>query len=452
MDSGHRRLILAAMIVVPSLFLGHRIWEGTRTELLLAAHPFTAAELSQAEAAFAAAQLTTYSLEGPCIRVARRQRADYVRALVDRKALPRTMDATASDRGGGGSPLETPSQREERLRTARDQELASYLRFFPEIEDASVRLDEALLGSYRSERKIRALVWIKPKPGHLLLPERLQAIRESVAASRVGLSADDVTIVDVLRGVTFNPSQAPTPAQRAQQVAYCKASYEADWTQKIHQALESIAGVSVHTQVTLTADTHLPCRIAVSVTIPQSHYLDRWRGSHPREVPTQSAAQELQVIEAEERRTVERHVAQVLASSQESEVETAVAVVTGAASTARIAPRRTWDQPNALVASIIVVMLVVAALALVGVPRGGSPPAVVRTTSASRVATNATNRSTPAATVANPPVAEASPLDSHPATGAEGGSGVASAELVALVRENPQAAAAILRSWVNPAA
>lgn len=445
-------MILAALIVVPSLFLGHRIWEGTRTELLLAAHPFTPAELSQAEAAFAAAKLTTYSLDGSCIRVARQQRSDYVRALVDRKALPRTMDATASDHGGGGNPLETPSQREDRLRTARDQELASYLRFFPEIEDASVRLDEAVLGSYRSERKIRALVWVKPKPGHLLLPERLQAIRESVAASRVGLSPDDVTIVDVLRGVTFNPSQAPTPAQRAQQVAYCKASYEADWTQKLHKSLEYIAGVSVHIQVALTTDTHLPRRIAVSVTIPQSHYLERWRASHPREVPNQTAGQELQVIEAEEQRTAERHVIQVLAWNQESGVETDVDVVTGAAFTARNAPRRSWDQPNALVASIVVVMLVVAAFALVGFPRSESHPAVVRRTTASPVATKATNRPTSSAPADHAPVAEATSLEPQPATAAEGGSGVASAELVALVRENPQAAAAILRSWVNPAA
>ncbi|MGA2259206.1 MAG: hypothetical protein ABSG53_31420, partial [Thermoguttaceae bacterium] len=100
-----------------------------------------AATLHKMEGAFGKAGLNNYTLEGGRVKVSRAQRAAYLAALVDARALPPNF-ADLLNEGEDGSPFDSPKQREDRLRLRKQEEMSMVINCMHDIESAHVIIDQ----------------------------------------------------------------------------------------------------------------------------------------------------------------------------------------------------------------------------------------------------------------------------------------------------------------------
>ena len=165
----------------------------------------------------------------------------------------------------------------------------------PEIAEATVRFDERTVSGLRPSVEARAAVIVHPHRGQCLLPGRIAAIRQLVAACRAGLVPGDVTVVDVPAGQTFDGKTHPTPGQ----LAYFQTSFQTHWNAQIRRQLETIPNVSVVSDIRLDPHDAHPLFAQFSITLPPQYYSAEWddalgrRGEHARH-PTVAEWNELQ--------------------------------------------------------------------------------------------------------------------------------------------------------------
>jgi flagellar M-ring protein FliF len=212
----------AGVVAMAGVILWH---SPSEREVLLSGQRFRAEELAAIEAAFARAGLQQYEINDEVVSVPRREKTAYIRALEDADVLPRALSASLQEAIYASHPFESPAQRQARWKFAGEQELASYLRALDDIDDATVRFDEVRHDGLQPSHAIRAMVVLKPTRGTVLVPERLQSVCELVAASRVGMSPSDVTVLDLGSGQTFTSGAAWTAGQRQDQFARRKLTY-----------------------------------------------------------------------------------------------------------------------------------------------------------------------------------------------------------------------------------
>jgi flagellar biosynthesis/type III secretory pathway M-ring protein FliF/YscJ len=203
MTPGSRRTaaLLAAVALLSLGYLGMR--GGAEPDVdLMHGVPVTAAQLPLMEAAFAKANLTGYEIKGTSIRVPRGQESAYMNALVEAKALPPNFGAALNGAIGSGNFLASEHEREERMKIAKQEELALAIRAMPGIETAYVLYDiDNKPGGFK-EKVITATVSVKPSGSAQLEEPRVSAIRHYVAGAIAGLKPENVTVAD-LNGRTW---------------------------------------------------------------------------------------------------------------------------------------------------------------------------------------------------------------------------------------------------------
>ncbi len=309
---------------------------------LFSGQVFTPRELTRIEAALAVAGLSDYRLEQGTVRIPRGERAKYVAAICDSQALPDHLENTQQNWFDKSSPFETSQQRDIRLRVALEHQLANSIGRLRGLEDARVHIDEALMGEgLRKERRVKAIVIVQPAPDVNLEPAQIRSIQSLVAAARVELNADDVTVTDLSSGVSYvgDPNNSPI-LQATDAYALRKRQYEQQWSQKIRDLLGAIPKVQVAANVDLTpaapaaaGDSNgppalVPSRVAVTVSIPDSYYHRVWRErSAAQEANLSLTRQEaIQQIKEEIQQLVQESVLRLLPVAA-AEVQSQVAVV-----------------------------------------------------------------------------------------------------------------------------
>ncbi len=287
---------LVILILAISAHYGYQ-HAGTSEVALLSGRKFSDLELTRIEAAFGKARLNQYRFDQRSVLVPHELRADYIGALVDAKALPANIDLDLQEAIQQSSPFESQQQRAFRLQAAKQRELGNILRTLPDIEDASVQIDEEQTGRFRREQLATAMVVVKPVAGVQLDPHRIRSIRQLIAASEIGLEPQHVTITDLSTGITYCGKQHDDSEwQRADEYALRKTTHEREWTVKMGELLKFIDGVQIAASVELGTLTELgpaaraqfqpgdpvPERttgslidkaVSVSVGVPQSYYL-----------------------------------------------------------------------------------------------------------------------------------------------------------------------------------
>jgi flagellar M-ring protein FliF len=187
-------------------------------------------------AALAEANLNGYEVRGASIYVPHGQEAVYMGALAKAKALPPDFGAAQREAANGGSWTEIGSQRErDRMRIAKQDDLALEICKRPGIESASVHLDMDKPSGFQ-EKVLTALASVKPAGAGQLDKAQVLAIRHLVAGAIAGLKPENVTVAD-LNGPTWcgNPED----------------TYELDLKAKILNALAFIPNVTVALSVEL---------------------------------------------------------------------------------------------------------------------------------------------------------------------------------------------------------
>ncbi len=288
-------------------------------------------DLSAMRSAFARAGLADYMVDGGRIKVPHDQQNLYFRTLEEANALPREFGDLVSEALRDSGPFETRDQKAERIKNARQLELARIVGMMKGIERATVLYDEQPGSGLRARPRVSASAAVKAKGNLELTSNQVVTIRNLVAGAVAGLEPIEVAVTCLNSGRTYVPSQdVYDDLKQPQGYADHKAVFEQQWKQKIEDSLHWVSGLEVTVDVTLhraapgTADQPAesewtPDHVKVALAVPKTHVKEVWlsrsgipagRASQFRPDPQQLAA--LQAEIAAELRT---HVAGLIPRS-----------------------------------------------------------------------------------------------------------------------------------------
>lgn len=429
--------ILAVVIVVG-------VWAaytsgGDETIHLYGGRQFTQPELAAMENAFSSAGLNESKIEGLRIVVPAKSKAEYLAAL-DKAHIdfadPYSFAKWAAE---SSNPFLSSGQRRQQEQLAEEQELALIVRSMRDIQQATVQLDEEKTGFPPTTEKT-ALVAVETASERELTSQRIQAIRDSIAASVAGLDREHVTIANLKTGRSWT---GLADADLNSSYAMRKSEYENYWRDKISRLLGAVHGAQVEVNIamepaaansesdaTAAAFAWAPSRVTAAIDVPQSYFHKVWkfRNQEEKKPPTPQA---IATIEQATHAKIKEVVGQLLQSSGK-EASAANVIVT----TWDDVPSTRIEEPTLAVAArrwasenpglVLVISLTVLGVILVRVLLGS---------------TKQTRPSEPAAEAASHQPVE----DSQAALNLQ-------SQLAAMVSENPEAAAEKLNEWFRDAA
>lgn len=461
LSARQQRRAQLAILAVGILIAGWGLFRATpKYTWLLSGREFSERELTALEGALGQAGLNGYVVEQGRVRVPRDQRASYLGALAEAHALPVHFDLELKDELRRSSPFESQEQRRARLQVTQQRELALILRAMKGIQDATVHLDQSVNGPFHRERRMTAMVVVRPRPDQPLDMSMIRSIRHLVAASKVDLKPEDVTVTDLETGSSFAGGLDDSALARADELALMRMSYERDYRRKLERLLTFIPGVQVAVNVDLqyraypteaavaaepsaaTAPVLVPAAVGASIGIPDRFYQIAWR-EQQRGLPRIERQPLTDSIQSEFRASQDQRVRQLLQGALPAD-----AIVTINAfddSLARGATSDFWGRwlgalgwQSSLLAALSMMMLAALSWSMLRTSAGATYGS--RTTDQADHHAPTTQTSVPAGDHAdNSPTNESAHEDYHH-------------ELTRIVRQNPDAAAAKLAEWIDKAA
>lgn len=170
---------------------------------LLGGHQFSPQERNRAFTAFQEAGLSDYSSDGALILVPRGQENRYLAALSTGGALPGNYDNAYRQYIQNRTWWSSRTEADRLFLVAVQQNLAEQIETFPEVQSANVTVTTPPRRGLRSTGPVTAAVRVTSRTGQPLDPIRVQEIKELVAHSISGLTADNVYVAgDILNGLT----------------------------------------------------------------------------------------------------------------------------------------------------------------------------------------------------------------------------------------------------------
>ncbi len=245
--------LLSAVVVLGLAWLLNRQVAGEES-YLLGGQAFSANELPAMEAAFGKAGLNDYEVVGNRIRIPRGKQGEYMAALADAQALPAHYGDMLARALANQSPFASRTQQEALLEAAIERELSLMLSKMQGIAEANVKCNAEKRGiGPRSERKVTALVSIKPQGNMPLDESRVPHIQRAVAGGWAGLAPQDVVVLDQNTGMSYGGSSGPSGSldnPHLMAVKHYTEMYEA----QMHKALRYIPGVTITALVELNPE------------------------------------------------------------------------------------------------------------------------------------------------------------------------------------------------------
>jgi flagellar M-ring protein FliF len=243
--------LLVAAIAISLFYLFQTNLSGSE-EFLFAARVFSLEELQDIQEAFAKASLADYEVDGNRVRVPRGKQNDYIGAMIDHDALPRLTNDYWSKALSGSSPFESRETQQARLKYAKENELAVWIRAIRGIDWASVQYDIQEERGFPRKKVATAIVAVRPAAGTELDADCIRGIRNTVAGAIVELKPENVTIQDVNSGRSYNfDTEAAIFGADGTGYAAVKQHYEKLWAGKVRDAVSYIPGAIVVANVEL---------------------------------------------------------------------------------------------------------------------------------------------------------------------------------------------------------
>jgi flagellar M-ring protein FliF len=249
--------LLTALAVLGGGYL--YLHQNTTPEVdLMQGIPMTASQLPAMQAAFAKANLKSYAVRGTSILVPRGQEADYMAALALANALPSRPGGAQHEAINSTNPFEFGSLHDQRMKIAKQEELAHGICQIPGIESAYVLYDVDNRPGPFEKKIITAAAMIKPSEGKRLDESLVLAIREMVAGAIAGLKVENVAVTDLASGRTWHGVLENNAVGNDDLYLSLKHNYEQDLKAKVLNALSYIPNVSVATNVELVREQAKP--------------------------------------------------------------------------------------------------------------------------------------------------------------------------------------------------
>jgi len=247
---------LLLVVVVVSLTYLFQYHVGSANDYLLGGRAFSTTELTGIEAAFAQAGLSDYEIEGSRVKIPRGQKAAYIGAMADGKALPVDFHDSLTEALSSGSPWEAKTQRDARLKHAKQKELSLIIRSMKDIDTATVQYDVAKKGGFPPTEEKTASVCVWPVTGQELDEERARTIRYVVSRSIAGLKPQSVMVTDCNAGREFSAGGDGLGGAADDAYAARKRMHEEYWRKKITDALSYVTGAVIAVNVELDPEVH----------------------------------------------------------------------------------------------------------------------------------------------------------------------------------------------------
>jgi flagellar biosynthesis/type III secretory pathway M-ring protein FliF/YscJ len=290
-------LLLAAVLVASLALI---LWQTRASigsvadggEYLLEGQKFDKSQLRSIVQALAKNKLTGYVIQQQRIRVPRGQLSIYHAALAEADALPGEYPSYMGEALEQSRIFESEQARQQRLRHARELDMAATIRSFEGIDDAMVQLDEIQQRGFQSQRLVTASVSIRPDEGHVLDRGQVRAIGRLVAGANAGMRPEDVIVTDLRSGISYLAGEAnDAVGPVAEEYLRVKRAVERSWQQKLSQVLNFVPGVRVAVDAELDIDADQgdqtprsltqPKRLAVAVAVPDSYLVGMGRLRSP---------------------------------------------------------------------------------------------------------------------------------------------------------------------------
>ena len=238
--------LLVALLTLGIVYLGTQ--QTARPEVdLLHGQQVSAGQLSIMEAAFGKANLNGYQVRGSSIFVPQGLESTYLAALKDEKALPlefgEVIDKTVDD----AHLLESTQEHADRIKIAKQKELANMICAMPGVDRAYVFYDADKTAGFNPEKIVTAMACVKPAGTSQLNESQIAAIRNLVSGAYAGLKPECVVVSD-LNGRTWSGSTVNAIGDPTNYVSQ-KRAYEQDLKAKILNALSYIPNVTVELNV-----------------------------------------------------------------------------------------------------------------------------------------------------------------------------------------------------------
>lgn len=295
---------LIGMLLISLLFLA--AFRTKQSVLLFSGYEFTPPELVLVEAAFASRGLCQYSIdERGRVTLPKKRRSEFIAALSKSDAMPEHIGSELEKLFDGSRIFESNLQRQLRYRIAKQSDLSRIVALMDGIEESFVNYDVKTERGFHRRITATANVVIRPTSGTILNPERLNSIRQVVAGSVAELQPQDVTVTDLSTNLTYSGEEGESRSLYITDELFArKRRTEELWNQKISRLLEFIPDAGVVSNVELgyadVADANgvrpetehrlVTKQLAVSVSVPSQYYQQMWEKGHPSIAGNRAAA------------------------------------------------------------------------------------------------------------------------------------------------------------------
>ena len=195
----------ATMVLVLALVVGSFGWmiladAGDHRVPLFTGKAFTVEESMNAQSILLASGLTDFEQRGAQLYVPSAEIERYNAALIEGGGLPLNWAEEWEKQNSTLGQFTGAFEREQVKERARAKQVARMLMQIPEIAVADVVWDEDSRPGWRNAPKARAVVSLRPVPGHAITPELIKAARLAAASSKSHLAPEDVVVIDLSTG------------------------------------------------------------------------------------------------------------------------------------------------------------------------------------------------------------------------------------------------------------
>ena len=255
--------ILGVLVIVGAVLL-FRGNNAPNRELLFGGRSLSEQELDSIEMSFSRSGLNNWVREGRRISIPIETRSDYLSSLQDASSLPVSIRSSVQDAIEKTTIFESSSQRLAREKHAKQQDLGNKLTAFPEIQWASVEYDVGERQGLGRDRKQSASVVVRPEGVEALSNARIERIQDFIRGSYAGMSREDVVVIDT----NANDIQCQDPLMRR------KLEQQARLEKEIRDILSAYGPIQVAAYVDIEKPPAPPVELTTKAAAPPTQQSD----------------------------------------------------------------------------------------------------------------------------------------------------------------------------------
>ncbi len=320
-------VLFAMLVVVGALMFLARRSEVTY-EPLLDDQTFSLREIAKMKRAFCDAGLNDSRVDGSQILVPRAKRNAYLVAADEADALPAGLDDPLATVMENPSPFASREQIKMNYQYADQQKLGRIVRELNGIETATVKYSKEKIQAFPPITETRAVVAVRAVDKRTLEYEQIETIRQTVAGYIVGLQLKDVTVVDMNAPRAYPGADGSDDPHSAAHAYATKRMFESEYKSKIRERLSmyrgAVVGVNVHLAAPIPPSlgpgsgelghrrSLAPTLVTASIGLPKSYFRTVWCERAPDSKGPLSDPAAVERIEAEIKQEVEQAVLALL--------------------------------------------------------------------------------------------------------------------------------------------